>query len=66
LANSREERIRELAYFLWEREGRPHGRAQAHWFRAEREADAGPVMPGWSPEHAGWPARHRRGRDRVR
>jgi Protein of unknown function (DUF2934) len=24
------------AYQLWEQEGRPHGRDQAHWFEAER------------------------------
>ena len=27
------------AYQLWEAEGRPHGRDQAHWFQAERELD---------------------------
>jgi hypothetical protein len=26
--------IREVAYFIWEREGRPEGRAQDHWCRA--------------------------------
>jgi hypothetical protein len=26
--------IREAAYFIWEREGRPEGRAQDHWCRA--------------------------------
>ncbi len=25
------------AYQLWEEEGRPNGRDQAHWFEAERE-----------------------------
>jgi hypothetical protein len=25
------------AYELWEQEGRPQGRDQAHWFEAERE-----------------------------
>jgi hypothetical protein len=25
------------AYQLWEEEGRPHGRDQAHWFEAERQ-----------------------------
>jgi hypothetical protein len=25
------------AYQLWEQEGRPHGRDQAHWLEAERE-----------------------------
>ncbi len=26
--------IRENAYYLWEREGRPEGRDQDHWLRA--------------------------------
>jgi DUF2934 family protein len=25
------------AYQMWEQEGRPHGRDQAHWFEAERQ-----------------------------
>ena len=29
-----EQAIREAAYFIWEREGRPEGRAQDHWGRA--------------------------------
>ena len=38
-----EQRIRELAYQLWLQEGRPEGRAEAHWntarmMDAEREA----------------------------
>jgi hypothetical protein len=28
------ERLRETAYFIWEREGRPDGRAQDHWLQA--------------------------------
>ena len=31
----RENQIRERAYYLWEEEGRPHDRAQAHWAMAE-------------------------------
>jgi len=34
---SREERIRRLAYEIWEQEGRPNGRDQEHWRRAEAE-----------------------------
>ena len=30
-----EQRVRENAYYLWEAEGRPHGRAQIHWQMAE-------------------------------
>ena len=29
--------IRERAYLIWEREGRPHGRDLEHWVRAEVE-----------------------------
>jgi Protein of unknown function (DUF2934) len=40
----REHRIRELAYHLWEADGRPEGRDQHHWEQAEiqiaAEADA--------------------------
>lgn len=33
--NDREHRVRECAYYLWEAEGRPHGRAEIHWAMAE-------------------------------
>jgi DUF2934 family protein len=36
---SREQRIRERAYQIWESEGRPHGRQEEHWRRAEAEID---------------------------
>ena len=32
-----QERIRDRAYAIWEREGRPHGRDRDHWAEAERE-----------------------------
>jgi Protein of unknown function (DUF2934) len=35
-----EARVRERAYFLWEREGRPNGRADEHWRRAAAEVGA--------------------------
>ena len=34
--NDRNLRIRERAYRLWEAEGRPEGRAGAHWDMAEQ------------------------------
>ena len=34
---SREQQIRERAYAIWEGEGRPMDRADAHWLRAEAE-----------------------------
>ena len=35
---NREERVRTLAYEIWEREGRS-GDPEDHWLRAERELD---------------------------
>jgi hypothetical protein len=32
-----EKGVREAAYFIWEQEGRPDGRAKAHWVRAVSE-----------------------------
>jgi hypothetical protein len=31
----REQRIRDIAYFLWLEEGSPEGRAERHWLEAE-------------------------------
>ncbi len=33
-----EQAVRDRAYFIWEREGRPDGRAHDHWKRATTEA----------------------------
>jgi Protein of unknown function (DUF2934) len=35
-----EHRIRDRAYAIWEREGRPEGKDQEHWLRAEAEIAA--------------------------
>lgn len=42
---AKDERVRAIAYSLWEEEGRPHGKSEAHWFRAQElvEAEAQPV-----------------------
>lgn len=37
--NQDQEKIKRRAYALWEQEGRPPGRDQAHWLRAEEEMD---------------------------
>jgi hypothetical protein len=37
----RHEQIRQRAHTIWEQEGRPHGREQEHWERAERELGLG-------------------------
>jgi hypothetical protein len=40
-----EQTVRDTAYFLWEHDGRPHGREQEYWFTAlerclrQRECD---------------------------
>jgi hypothetical protein len=45
--NSPEAEVRQAAYYIWEKEGRPAGREMDHWLRAENEArrlrDAGPI-----------------------
>ena len=33
--------IQERSYFLWEGEGRPHGRSLDHWLTAEAELSVG-------------------------
>ena len=35
----REERIRQRAYEIWEKEGQPEGHAQRHWERAAQDLD---------------------------
>jgi hypothetical protein len=39
LNENREQRVRETAYHLWEKAGRPIGEADRHWQMAERLAD---------------------------
>ncbi|HTH49225.1 MAG TPA: DUF2934 domain-containing protein [Candidatus Limnocylindria bacterium] len=36
-AQSLEQAVRERAYFLWERDGRPHGQSEECWTRAREE-----------------------------
>ncbi|MFJ5486179.1 DUF2934 domain-containing protein [Hansschlegelia beijingensis] len=35
-----EDRIRELAYSMWEQDGRPEGRAELYWGRAKAQLEA--------------------------
>jgi len=35
-----EDRIAEAAFFIWQAEGKPHGKNQEHWFRAVEELKA--------------------------
>ena len=34
------EQIAACAYLIWEKEGRPHGRHEAHWLQAEKQLKA--------------------------
>jgi hypothetical protein len=40
MQHEREVKIKERAYQIWEREGRPEGRQQEFWDQAEREVQA--------------------------
>ena len=48
----KQRRIRERAYEIWQREGRPHGRDAEHWQRAEAEIEA-ESQPQAEPETIG-------------
>jgi len=41
MVDDREEQRRQKAYALWEEEGRPEGRHDAHWHQADDEAGDG-------------------------
>ncbi len=46
----RDQRIADLAYRLWEEDGRPEGRAEAHWLRAVKLVDEMvPTKPARKP-----------------
>lgn len=32
---NKEQRVKEIAYLLWEKEGSPHGESERHWVEAE-------------------------------
>jgi hypothetical protein len=40
MADDRQERIRQRAHAIWEREGRPHGDHERHWHQASADIDA--------------------------
>ena len=42
-----EERIRAIAYAIWEEEGRPHGRHEEHWRKACELVAAEAQLPDW-------------------
>jgi hypothetical protein len=47
-----ETRIRERAHGIWESEGRPEGRAEAHWLMAAGEVFAKPAAAAKAPRRA--------------
>jgi hypothetical protein len=55
MPQTREERIREKAQALWEKEGRPNGQESRHWEEAEKlvnEADSiAAGQPAKDPSH---------------
>ena len=52
---SSEDRVAAIAYALWLEEGQPHGRAEAHWFKALELAHAD--APAKAPAAADEPKR---------
>ena len=44
--DDRDQRIREIAYFLWLEEGCPEGEADRHWAAAEALVNAQDAEPG--------------------
>jgi len=44
-----EQTVRDRAYFIWEREGRPEGRAHDHWRRAIMDTSRHEPRPDEEP-----------------
>lgn len=55
MTETREERIRERAHEIWEREGNPSGQEEAHWEQAAREIDAEETIANVSSDVEGEP-----------
>ncbi|WP_110674568.1 MULTISPECIES: DUF2934 domain-containing protein [Salinicola] len=52
--SNREQRVRMLAYRIWESEGRPEGQGERHWAMAERIVEAENAREEeqeWEPAH---------------
>ncbi|TKB30737.1 MAG: DUF2934 domain-containing protein, partial [Mesorhizobium sp.] len=45
MGDDRDDKIRERAYQIWEREGGIHGDPERHWHRAEAEIDREAALP---------------------
>ncbi len=46
MSDERENQLKQRAYEIWEREGRPHGRHDEHWQQAEHLEQAGQTEKG--------------------
>ena len=53
MQNQRNEKVRERAYQIWEREGRQDGRAEEHWSKAEQELAESQARPASEINGAG-------------
>jgi hypothetical protein len=51
--SERDQKIRQRAYEIWEREGRPDGNHGEHWDRAAREIDEQEAAPAGDPTGTG-------------
>ena len=47
---AKEERIRLIAYAIWEEEGRPEGCSEAHWHRACELVETEAAIPADDPD----------------
>lgn len=47
---AKEERIRLIAYAIWEEEGRPEDCAEAHWLRARELVETEAASPATDPD----------------
>ena len=46
MADPDEQTTRETAYFLWESDGRPEGKALEHWLKAQYGGDEEKILAG--------------------
>ena len=63
MANEKIDQLRNRAYQIWERKGRPQGRDLEHWLEAERELEAEDRKPRPKKEEAGLEAARAYNRD---
>ena len=46
MTSDKQERIRQKAHAIWEKEGRPHGVHEKHWHQATKDVDDEDAKPG--------------------